>query len=101
MRGRGQLAAAHPAGLRATMSAAATEPVATRLTACGTCAAVSAVPSFELPQAARLPTMAMPSAPPTSRIVSLIALPAPAWCAGAVVMMVVLAGAMAGPCPRP
>ena len=36
--------------------------------------------------------MAMPSAPPTSRTVSLMALPAPAWWAGTVVMMVVLAG---------
>ena len=43
----------------------------------------------------------MPSAPPTSRIVSLMALPAPAWCAGTVVMMVVLAGAITRPMPVP
>jgi len=31
----------------------------------------------------------------------LIALPAPAWCAGTVVMMVVLAGAITRPMPAP
>jgi hypothetical protein len=33
--------------------------------------------------------------------VSLIALPAPAWCAGTVVMMAVLAGAITSPMPAP
>jgi hypothetical protein len=48
-----------------------------------------------------LPTIATPSAPPTSRIVSLMALPAPACWAGTVVMMVALAGAITSPMPAP
>src|SRR5260370_42283613 len=43
----------------------------------------------------------MPRAPPTARMVSLMALPAPAWRAGTVVMMVVLAGAITSPMPAP
>ena len=45
--------------------------------------------------------MATPRAPPTSRMVSLMALPAPAWRAGTVVMMMVLAGAITSPMPAP
>src|ERR1700759_2831418 len=85
-----------------TALAAATEPVATLVTAAGTWAACSAVLRGERYTAAgRLPTMATPGAPPTSRIVSLMALPAPAWWAGSGVMMVWLAGAMSRPMPAP
>ena len=74
------------------MSAAATELVAMCTRCPGACAVASTPPSLEEYTAAdRLPTIATPSAPPTSLIVSLIALPAPAWCAGTVVMMTVLA----------
>ena len=47
------------------------------------------------------PTTATPREPPTSRMVSLIALPAPAWEAGTDAMIVVLAGAMTRPIPAP
>ncbi len=102
VRGADQLGAAHAAECRPTASAAAMELLARSVTRCGRRAGGSVLPSRDRDRAAdRLPTMAMPRAPPTSRIVSLTALPAPAWCAGTVVMMVGLAGAMTRPMPAP
>ncbi len=91
-----------PPRCRPMTSAAATELVAACTTGPGACAAASVLPSRDRYTAAeRLPTIATPRAPPTSLMVSLMALPAPAWCAGTVVMMVVLAGAMTRPMPAP
>ena len=48
-----------------------------------------------------LPTMATPSAPPTSRLVSLTAEPTPAWCSGSEPMIDSVAGATDRPMPTP
>ena len=48
-----------------------------------------------------LPTMATPSAPPTSRLVSLTAEPTPAWSSGSAPMIDSVAGATDSPMPAP
>ena len=91
-----------PPTRRLRMSAAAIEPVAVCAALPGTCAVASALASRDRYAAAeRLPMIAMPRAPPTSLMVSLTALPAPAWWPGTVAMMVVLAGAITSPMPAP